>query len=208
MNDEETQGGATVLAIQEPWAQKTKDLLLTAPMSHHKWIKMVPSICREGRWPIRSMLWVNKDVEAEQVAIQSPDMTAATIQLPERLVLVVSVYVQGVDPQALRDTCLNLQNTIQEVRRKSNRLVEVAVVGDFNRHDQWGGGDVAMERQGEADPIIDLMTEFTLSSLLRRGTKTWRGGDYETTIDLILVSEELKDATIKCAAQNMGQTTV
>ena len=135
MNDEEIQD-ATVLAIQEPWARKTKDLLLTTPMSHHKWIKMVPSICREGRWPIRSMLWVNKDVEAEQIAIQSPDMTAAIIQLPERWVLVVSVYVPGVDPQALRDTCNNLQNIILEVRRKSNTVVEVVVVGDFNRHDQ------------------------------------------------------------------------
>ena len=57
-----------------------------------------------------------------------------------------------------------------------------------------------MERQGEANLIIDLMTEFTLSSLLCRGTKTWRGGDYETTINLVLVLEELKDATIKCAA--------
>lgn len=36
MNDEETQD-ATILAIQEPWARKTKDPLLTTPMSHHKW---------------------------------------------------------------------------------------------------------------------------------------------------------------------------
>ncbi len=55
-----------------------------------------------------------------------------------------------------------------------------------------------MERQGEADPVIDLMNEFTLSSLLPRGTKTWHGGDYQTTIDLVLASEELKDATGKC----------
>ena len=55
-----------------------------------------------------------------------------------------------------------------------------------------------MERQGEADLIIDLMNEFTLSSLLRRGTKTWHGGDYETTIDLVLASEELENAVVKC----------
>ncbi len=30
------------------------------------------------------------------------------------------------------------------------------------------------ERQGEADPIIDLMNEVGLSSLLPRGTKTWQ----------------------------------
>ncbi|RKK76153.1 hypothetical protein BFJ68_g18054, partial [Fusarium oxysporum] len=63
----------------------------------------------------------------------------------------------------------------------------------------WGGDDVSVERQGEADPIIDLMNDFMLRSLLRRGTKTWQSGDYETTIDLVLASEELADANIKCA---------
>ena len=131
MNDEEIQD-ATVLAIQEPWAQRTDGPLLTTPMYHHKWTKMVPSIWREGRWPIRSMLWINKDVEAEQVVIPSPDMMAAIIRLPERLILVVSVYVPGVDAQALQDAYNNLQKTIQEVRRKVNTVVELVVVGDFN----------------------------------------------------------------------------
>jgi hypothetical protein len=31
---------------------------------------------------------------------------------------------------------------------------------------------VSLGRQGEADPIIDLMNKFALSSLLKRGTKT------------------------------------
>ena len=79
-------------------------------------------------------------------------------------------------------------------------VVEVVIVGDFNRHDQlWGGDDVSLVRQGEADQIIDLMGEFALSSLLRRGTKTWHGGDYDTTIDLVLASEELTASTVKCA---------
>ncbi len=198
MNDEQIQD-ATVLAIQEPWARKTKDLLLTTPMYHHKWTKMVPSILRDGRWPIRSILWINKDVEAEQVAIPSPDITAAIIPLPERSILVASVYVPGIDAQALQDTCNNLRKTMQEVRSKANTVVELVIVGDFNRHDQlWGGDDISIERQGEADSIIDLMNEFTLSSLLRRGTKTWQGGDYETTIDLVLASEELENAVAKC----------
>ncbi|KAF4338140.1 reverse transcriptase [Fusarium beomiforme] len=38
-----------------------------------------------------------------------------------------------------------------------------------------------------------------LRSLLRRGTKTWQSGDYETTINLVLASEELADINIKCA---------
>jgi ribonuclease HI/exonuclease III len=199
MNDQEIQD-TTVLAIQEPQARRIQGRLLTTPMGHHKWTKMVPSTWREGRWAIRSMLWVNKDVEAEQVPVQSPDITAAVVRLPDRLVLVASVYVPGGDPQALQDTCDNLRKAVRVVRRDAGTAVEMVVAGDFNRHDQlWGGNDVSLERQGEADQIIDLMGEFALSSLLRRGTKTWQGGEYETTIDLVLASEELMASTVKCA---------
>jgi hypothetical protein len=61
---------------------------------------------------------------------------------------------------------------------------------------------VSLERQGEADLIINLMNEFTLSSLLKQGTKIWQGGgqgrDYESTINLILASENLTDSMVKC----------
>jgi hypothetical protein len=43
------------------------------------------------------------------------------------------------------------------------------------------------------------MSEQALYSLLPRGTKTWQKGGSETTIDLILASEELATSVIKCA---------
>lgn len=45
MNDEQTQDAA-VLAIQEPQARRIHGRLLTTPMGHHKWTKMVPSTLR------------------------------------------------------------------------------------------------------------------------------------------------------------------
>jgi hypothetical protein len=60
-----------------------------------------------------------------------------------------------------------------------------------------------LERQGEADPIINLINKLALSSLLKQGTKTWQGGglgrDYESTINLVLASENLTDSMLKCA---------
>jgi hypothetical protein len=41
------------------------------------------------------------------------------------------------------------------------------------------------------------MNEFVFNSLLRCGTKTWYGGDYNTTLDLVFASDELRDATVK-----------
>ncbi|KAG6979443.1 putative RNA-directed DNA polymerase from transposon X-element [Fusarium oxysporum f. sp. conglutinans] len=147
-----------------------------------------------------------KEVAAEQVSIESPDVTAAVIRLPDRLVFTASVYVPGGDAQALQDTCGKLGRAITEVRRRSGRTVDVVITGDCNRHDQmWGGDDISVARQGEADPIIDLMNDFMLRSLLRRGTKTWQSRDYETTIDLVLAPEDLADATIRCAIHENGQ---
>ncbi|KAJ6038754.1 hypothetical protein N7460_007471 [Penicillium canescens] len=110
----------------------------------------------------------------------------------------------GGDTSALDGACDHLRKAVAKVRRDTGAVVEVMVVGDFNRHDQlWGGDEVSLGRQGEADPIIDLMNEFALSSLLKRGTKTWHGGgqsgDCESTIDLVLASDNLTDSMIKCA---------
>jgi hypothetical protein len=96
---------------------------------------MVPSTWREGRWVIRSILWVRKDIEAEQVLIESPDLSAAVIRLPGRLIFMVLVYIKGGDAQALRDTCSSLRKVITKVRRDTGVVVEVVIVGDFNQHD-------------------------------------------------------------------------
>jgi hypothetical protein len=50
------------------------------------------------------MLWVRKDIEAEQIPVQSSDLTAAVLRLPGRSMLAVSVYVEGQDEEALLDS--------------------------------------------------------------------------------------------------------
>lgn len=82
----------------------------------------------------------------------------------------------------------------------SRMVVDVILAGDFNQHDQlWGGDDVPLARQGEAEPIIDPMNELRLCSLFPRGTKTWQGPDKESTIDLVLATTEVADEMVTCS---------
>ncbi|KAM4067796.1 endonuclease-reverse transcriptase domain-containing protein [Hirsutella rhossiliensis] len=92
-----------------------------------------------------------------------------------------------------------LRDLIDRFRDGTGNRTDVVLAGDFNRHDLlWGGDEVSASRQGEGQPIIDLMNDFGLSSLLPRGTKTWQRADEESTIDLVLASAELADEVISC----------
>ncbi|KAM4061873.1 endonuclease-reverse transcriptase domain-containing protein [Hirsutella rhossiliensis] len=145
------------------------------------------------------MLWIRSDLEAEQVPVPSADLTAVVLRLEGREVMVVSVYVQGKNDEALTSAMELLRDLIDRFRDGTGNRTDVVLAGDFNRHDLlWGGDEVSASRQGEGQPIIDLMNDFGLSSLLPRGTKTWQRADEESTIDLVLASAELADEVISC----------
>ena len=40
-------------------------------------------------------MWINRNLEAEQLPLDSPDLTAVVLRLEGRLILVVSVYIAG-----------------------------------------------------------------------------------------------------------------
>lgn len=190
-----------VLAISEPHAWRNcNNNVATAPMGHSNWTKMIATTQHGGKWPIRSMLWIRKDIEAEQVPVPSADLTAAILHLPDRALLVVSVYIEGRNTGALLEAMHKLRQLIDGFSSNIHMRTDVILAGDFNRHDQlWGGDDISPMRQGEANPIINLMNDYSLCSLLPRGTKTWQRDHYETTIDLVLASQELASAMVKCS---------
>ena len=84
------------------------------------------------------------------------------------------------------------------------------IAGDFNCHDErWGGDEVALSaRHGEAGPILEMMEDLELDTLLRRGTITWENAANQSTLDLMLTSSSLAESHLnaKFIRRNMDRT--
>jgi hypothetical protein len=84
----------SVLAVSEPYSWRNdKDNSVVIPVRHHNWIKMIPTVLHDGMFPIRSMLWIRKDLETRQIPVDSADITLALLHLPDRSILIFSLYV-------------------------------------------------------------------------------------------------------------------
>ena len=178
INDEQLKDYG-VLFVSEPHAwRSSQSNIISTPTSHRNWAKVEPEARDKTGWVYRSMLWIKNDIEMEQVQAPSSDITTALIWLPHQTILLVSVYVEGNSQVALSDATATIASIIAKAKLRSDSL-KLIIVGDFNRHDNlWGGDTVSDSRQGEAEPIIKMMAEFRLISLLRRGIITRsQGGD-------------------------------
>lgn len=207
MNDKYLSDFGLIL-ISEPNSGRTSEgKVIADPSYHRQWLQYVPTkLNEEGSYPIRSLIWVNQNLKTKQVPIPSSDLTAVEINIGERVILAVSVYVP---PKSPGDTLQHLMTLIRiainsvsaQVMQATGKEVELIIAGDFNRHNPlWGGSRADQSRyQGEADAIIDLMAEFGLQSLLPRGTITFESSNgASSTIDLTLASPRLVEDKISC----------
>ena len=166
MNDNDLKD-FSILALSEPRSFPKDGKVVTVPLGHRHWTKLLRTCQHEGRWAIRSMLWIRSGIECGQIEVPSADIIAALLGLPARSVVVASVYVEGGSADALDTGVYLLDEVVRDTRHRIGTGVDVVIAGEFDRHDQlWGGDDISRNRQGEADPIIDLMSEWSLRSLL------------------------------------------
>ena len=128
----------SALAISEPysWRAGENNTTVVVPIQHPNWTKMIPTALHDGRWPIRSMLWIRSDLEARQIPVESPDITAAILRLPDRSILLVSLYVPKSNLVQLQQLLHLVQQVIEGTYRESSTRLDILIAGDFNRHDQ------------------------------------------------------------------------
>lgn len=73
-------------------------------MGHQGWTAILPRERHNGRWVVRSILWVRKDIECEQAIVPSVDLTVTLLRLPDMSMLLASVYVERGNTAALNGT--------------------------------------------------------------------------------------------------------
>lgn len=141
MNDANLKECAALL-ISEPHVWEMDGKVTTSP---------IPSERHDARWAVRSMLLVRRDIECEQVSVPSADLTVAVLRLPDRSVLLASVYVEGSNAAALDRTMDLLTKAIRTAQRRGGPRLDVVVAGDFQPPRPvvgWRRGPAATTRRG------------------------------------------------------------
>lgn len=80
------------------------------------------------------MLQVWNNIKAEQIPVESLDLIAAILQLPDKTVLVVSVYIEENNKEALISTTRLLYSLVVDIYRRDRKQTDVLIMGDFNRY--------------------------------------------------------------------------
>lgn len=177
---------------------------------HAMWETVRPTQVESDRVvrSFRSLIYVNKRSQFRQIAVPCSDIVAGILKFDSLELMVVSVYVpcttdgsrsRAENRAELRHRLDLVRSARVDFEQQSGKKIQLFVGGDFNRHDQaWGVVGVASTvRQGEGTPILTWMAELGLQSLLPRGTTTYEHRGRETTIDLALISQEMRAAVLK-----------
>jgi exonuclease III/ribonuclease HI len=176
--------------------------------THNKWRAIMPNDKPgegEAITKTRSMIWIRKDRKGiQQVETSSTDITAVIFHHHDRLLFAITAYVPPQNGSSGQEELTRTMNVIRRMirtqQKKFGAKLDIVISGDFNRHDQLWGGDhiIHTRRQGEAQSLVELMLDYGLHSLLPRGTITYDSGHWQSTIDLVMASDSLKQRLTLC----------
>src|SRR3954469_15089879 len=82
-----------LLLIQEPHVYQDENKVWRAVPRHHMyWNAVLPEPDTENSRP-RAMIWTHKEVVARPIDTYSPDLAAVLVEMGNRRILAISVYV-------------------------------------------------------------------------------------------------------------------
>lgn len=200
----------SLLCVTEPYIYEHPTTRRPAVHQHHVWKTVTPATHNEeaqARHRFRAAIWVAEGVYYREEETGSPDVAAVVVKLEEANLLAISAYIPSgagrvEDQESLEERLENIQQVISRVTARGRGITHIYVGGDFNRHNPVWGQEWVRDRgrRSEAWPILQFMLECQLQHSLPRGTITYShyNGAGQTTIDLVLVSQELRDSIVQC----------
>lgn len=185
------------------------DEQVVLPGTNPRWTRFIAQGRRSFRAPIRLCIWASRELAVTQLAADSADITAVVAHIKQRRLLIVSVYIPDLCSRRTKDenleelsSRLDMIRGLVETEQLRDPHMEVVIAGDFNRHNPlWGGSHInSTASQEESEPIIELMAELSLQSLLPVGVITFVSDVGRTsTIDLMLTTPGLTSELAKCS---------
>lgn len=156
------------IIVSEPhcFREKEGNVVMTSPARHPNWTAIILNRHSDSRWLVRSMIWARTGVRVSQVASPPSDITAASVHIGERVLLVVSAYVPHNNNSQTATTDNSVQHVqiiegvICETGARYRQEPEVILAGYFDRHDlSWGGDEVAFHNvEGKLSRSSNLPT--------------------------------------------------
>ncbi|EED11753.1 conserved hypothetical protein [Talaromyces stipitatus ATCC 10500] len=157
----------------------------------------------------RSLLYVNKRISTSshrQIHCNHPDLVAIKVWTAEIQFLIFSVYIPPLDVHQATSTTSTesalkeIENTIEQHTRESNKSTRLILAGDFNRHHPaWSHHSVSHIFTAQAEELINFFQEYQLQWCLPPGTLTYWSPSHlgkTSVLDLTLTNDPT--TLIKC----------
>ncbi|KAJ3562896.1 hypothetical protein NPX13_g8391 [Xylaria arbuscula] len=180
-----------VIAVQEPWRNPYQ------ATTHHpakaRFHLCYPGETEEG--PARVCLFINKSIDhlRWQFKEHTRDICTWIVTLANEQHLVLhNIYNPGQTASDRQSVLPLLRQILDEYSHE-----EQIVLGDFNLHHELWGGISVRETDQEADDLIEIMEDYSLTNTLSPGTVTYEEAGARTTIDLCLATMGLVDRVIR-----------
>lgn len=182
-----------VLAIQEPWSNSF------VPTSYNPGNSRF-YLVHQGEENTRVCFYVNKSIDPETWKVEFPSKDLCTLMIRVQMGRSVkTIYIHNVynpSPESLSTN--EGVSTIPALGEALKAHGEHLVVGDFNLHNPYWGGQRVRRSHAWSRKLIELMERESLDLTLPAGTITWERKDQASTIDLTFASEALREAIVRC----------
>lgn len=185
----------SVIAIQEPWINPANKKTISLPGYY--------TVLPEAEHP-RTVIYVSKEISSLHWSAKehSGDLVSIRIQTEGNPLNIHNCYnPSGPTSDHNLGTLPLAKQALQEREGEDHILL-----GDFNLHHPYWGGNTTQDQHWAADYLINMITQTQMDLMLEPGTITWETPRSCQTLDLVFGSQNLSLNVQECRTREDLET--